>query len=118
MSKRKKKLYIDIETVSTDFGKPGQTMIAAYRVGNGPIEIIELDPSRPGRDIHSFTEEFFKQGYGIRESIRKAFKKAKANNFSKAAPTSLDNRWLTCPSTNAMSEAELNEKYKDQNETL
>lgn len=49
MSKRKEKLYIDIETVSTDFGTPGRVMIAAYRLGNGPIEVIEFDHAQPGR---------------------------------------------------------------------
>jgi hypothetical protein len=66
MSKCKQKLHIDIETGSTDFGKPRQTMIAAYRLGNGPIEVIELDPAQPGTDIHRFAEKYIKEGFGIR----------------------------------------------------
>lgn len=101
MSKRKKKLHIDIETVSTDFGKPDQTMIAAYRLGNGLVEVVELGSLEPGPNVRDFIE-----------------KQINRDQFSKAKPTSLDSRWLTCPGSNGMTEAELNEKYKDQNESF
>lgn len=95
MRKRKQKLHIDIETVSTDFANPAQTFIAACRIDNGPIEIIELGALEPGTDMRDFIE-----------------KQINREQFSEAKPTSLDNRWLTCPGSNVMTEAELNEKYK------
>ena len=79
MRKRKQKLHIDIETQSFDPGKIGKPFIVAYQLGSGPVEVLELDPAQPGTDVHRFAEEYLNEGYDIRESLRKAFKKAKVN---------------------------------------